>query len=108
MTIDFSKFRVNFYSIKNNLPYKKIGSQNIIIEKQITNGWNTFDLRKFNLKFEKPIFISIEYLPQEYNEQVPFNYNGQVLGRAVGRSSSLGNWDVTKGAKFALYVTVRQ
>jgi len=108
VTIESAKFRVNFYSIKHNLPFEKIGSTNIVIEKRITDGWNTFDLKKFDLKFEKPVFISIEYLPQAYNARAPFNYNGQLLGRAVGRSSSLGNWNVTKGAKFAMYVTVRQ
>ena len=108
VNIDAAKFRVNFYSIKDNLPFEKIGSSSIIIEKQIINGWNSFDLKKFDLKFEKSVFIAIEYLPQEYNEQAPFNYNGQLLGRAVGRTSSLGTWDVTKGAKIAMYVTVRQ
>ncbi|WP_027391953.1 carboxypeptidase-like regulatory domain-containing protein [Aquimarina latercula] len=108
VNIDAAKFRINFYSIKDNLPFEKIGASNIIIEKQIINGWNTFDLKKFDLKYENPVFIAIEYLPQEYNEQAPFNYNGQLLGRAVGRSSSVGNWNVTKGAKISMYVTVRQ
>ncbi|AXT54470.1 carboxypeptidase-like regulatory domain-containing protein [Aquimarina sp. AD1] len=108
VNIDAAKFRINFYSIKDNLPFEKIGASNIIIEKQIINGWNTFDLKKFDLKYETPVFIAIEYLPQEYNEQAPFNYNGQLLGRAVGRSSSVGNWNVTKGAKISMYVTVRQ
>ncbi|SEL48408.1 CarboxypepD_reg-like domain-containing protein [Aquimarina amphilecti] len=108
VNIDAAKFRINFYNIKDNLPFEKIGASNIIIEKQIINGWNTFDLKKFDLKFENPVFIAIEYLPLEYNEQAPFNYNGQLLGKAVGRSSSVGNWNVTKGAKISMYVTVRQ
>lgn len=108
ININSAKFRVNFYSIKDHLPFEKIGNQNIIIEKQIINGWNTFDLKKFDLKFEKPIFISIEYLPQKYNELMPFRYNGQLFGKSIKRSSSLGNWNVTKGAKIAMYVKVRQ
>lgn len=108
VTIGFAKFRVNFYSIKNDLPFEKIGTENIIIEKQIVHGWNRFDLKKFNIKFEKPLFITIEYLPQGYSSQEPFRYNGQLLGRSIQRTSSLGNWNVTKGAKIAMYVTVRQ
>ena len=108
ININSAKFRVNFYSIKDHLPFEKIGNQNIIIEKQIINGWNTFDLKKFDLKFEKPIFISIEYLPQKYNELMPFRYNGQLFGKSIKRSSSLGNWNVTKGANIAMYVKVRQ
>ena len=34
--IGSAKFRVNFYSIENDLPSKKIGSRNIIIEKNLT------------------------------------------------------------------------
>ncbi|GMN11272.1 hypothetical protein MTsPCn9_11210 [Croceitalea sp. MTPC9] len=108
VNISTAKFRVNFYSIRDNLPFRNIGTENIIIEKQIVNGWNTFDLKRFDLKFEAPVFITIEYLPQKYSEQEPFQYNGQLLGSSITRSSSLGNWNITKGAKIAMYVTVRQ
>lgn len=108
VNIDSAKFRVNFYSIKDNLPFEKIGYQNIIIEKQIIEGWNKFDIEKFDLKFEKPVFITLEYLPKEYNEQDPFRYSGQIFGRSITRSSSLGNWNMKKGLRMAMYVTVRQ
>lgn len=107
VNIGSAKFRVNIYSIKDNLPFEKIGTKNIVIEKQVVNGWNTFDLKRFDLKFEVPIFITIEYLPQKYSEQEPFQYNGQLLGRAISRSSSFGKWNVQKGVTIAMYVTVR-
>ena len=108
VNIGSAKFRVNFYSIKDNLPFEKIGAKNIVIEKQVVNGWNTFDLKRYDLKFEATVFIAIEYLPQKYSEQEPFQYNGQLLGRAISRSSSLGNWNVQKGVTIAMYVTLRQ
>lgn len=108
VNIGSAKFRVNFYRIKDDLPFKKIGSRNIIIEKQIINGWNTFDLRRYDLKFEEPVFITVEYLPHEYSEQEPFNYSGQLLGKAISRSSSLGNWNVQQGVTIAINVTVKQ
>lgn len=108
VNIGSAKFRVNFYRIKDDLPFKKIGSRNIIIEKQIINGWNTFDLRRYDLNFAEPVFITIEYLPREFSEQEPFNYSGQLLGKAISRSSSLGTWNIQKGVTIAMYVTVRQ
>lgn len=59
ININSAKFRVNFYSIKDHLPFEKIGNQNIIIEKQIINGWNTFDLKKSSNK--RKIIIDNNY-----------------------------------------------
>lgn len=106
--VDSARFRINFYSIKDNLPFQRIGAENIIIEQKINNGWNIFDLTKHNLKFKKPIFITLEYIPNDANPQEPFRYSGQLFGTSLSRSSSLGKWDVKKGITMAMYVTVRQ
>ncbi|MCB0536873.1 MAG: carboxypeptidase-like regulatory domain-containing protein [Bacteroidetes bacterium] len=106
--IDTAKFRINFYSIKENLPFEKIGTKNILIVHKVVNGWNKFDLKELDLKFENPVFITLEYLPKEFNEQDPFRYSGQMLGKSITRSSSLGDWNVKKGITMAMYVTVSQ
>lgn len=106
--VDTTSFRVNFYSIKNNLPYEKISSKNIILEQNIQDGWNTFDLEDYNLKFEDPVFITLEYLPKKKTEKEPFRYSGQFLGKTITRSSSFGTWDEKKGISMAMYVTVEQ
>ncbi len=106
--LDTATFRINFYNIKNDQPFEKIISKNIIIKKKIMNGWNEFDLIPYNLKFDKPFFITIEYFPENFNEKLPFLYSGQILGKAITRSSSLGTWKVKKGVKLSLYVTVKQ
>lgn len=106
--IDTAKFRINFYNIKDNLPFEKIGSENIVIKHKVVNGWNKFDLEELDLRFENPIFITLEYLPNEPDEQDPFRYRGQMFGQSVKRSSSLGDWNVKKGITMAMYVTIRQ
>lgn len=106
--LDTATFRINFYNIKDKLPFEKIIYNNIIIKQQITNGWNEFDLSPYNLKFDKPFFITIEYIPKDLSEELPFWYSGQLFGESITRSSSLGIWKVKLGAKLSLYVTVKQ
>ena len=106
--IDSAVFRVNIYSIKNNLPHENVTSEQIIIKQKIVQGWNKFDLTTYDLKYENPIFITLEYLPDDYSTTPPFIYNGRLLGKAIVRNSSLGKWEVVNGATLSMFVTVRQ
>lgn len=108
VNIDSASFRINIYDIKDNLPNEKINSKNIIVQKKIENGWNKFELEAFDLTFDAPIFISIEYLPNQKDEKEPFRYSGQLLGKSITRASSLGTWNVKKGLTMSMYITVKQ
>ncbi len=103
---DSATFRANFYTIKENLPNKRI--QNIILSKKIKQGWNKFDLSEYDLKFDKPIFITFEYIPKSKTEREPFRISGQFLGKSIKRTSSLGTWDLNKGLSMAMYVEIEQ
>lgn len=104
--IDTAVFRVNFYSIKNKLPFEKLGNQIILVKEKINNGWNSVDLEKYNLTFNEPVFIAIEYIPLKEMVNEPFNYSGKLFGKSITRSSSLGTWKVTKGATISMYSTI--
>lgn len=106
--IDSAVFRINIYSIKNNLPYENITSENILIKQKIVKGWNKFDLTDYDLKYNNSIFITLEYLPEVFSTEPPFIYNGRLLGKAIVRNSSLGKWEIVNGATIAMFVTVRQ
>lgn len=106
--VDTASFRINIYDIKNDLPNEKINLENIIVVKKVENGWNKFDLQDYDLKFNEPLFISIEYLPKKKDEVEPFRYSGQLFGESITRSSSLGNWNSKNGLTMAMYVTVKQ
>ena len=105
---DTTRFRINFYNIKDNLPFEKINTENIIVKQKVENGWNKFDLTDFDLKFDIPLFITIEYIPEKLDEKEPFRYSGQLFGESITRSSSLGTWNTKKGLTMAMYVTVKQ
>lgn len=107
--IDTATFRINVYDIKNNLPNQRINAENIIITQTLKNGWNKFDIEKYNLRYDKPIFITIEYLPKkDETSKSLFKYRGKFFGKFITRYHSLGAWDVKKGLTVAMYVTVKQ
>jgi hypothetical protein len=108
VNVDSTRFRINFYNIKDNLPFEKINTENIIVKQKVENGWNNFDLAAYNLTFANPLFITIEYIPEKLDEKEPFRYSGQLFGESITRSSSLGTWNTKKGLKMAMYVTVKQ
>lgn len=106
--VDTASFRINVYDIKNGLPNEKINLENIIVRTKVENGWNKFYLENFNLKYDVPIFVTIEYLPKKEDDEEPFRYSGQLFGKAIKRSSSLGKWDSKNGLTMSMYVTVKQ
>ena len=106
--VDTASFRINIYDIKDHLPNNKINTENIIIRKKVENGWNKFILEEYNLKFETPFFITIEYLPKEKDEAEPFRYSGQLFGKSITRSASLGHWNTKNGITMSMFVTVKQ
>lgn len=108
VNVDSTRFRINFYNIKDNLPFEKINTENIILKQKVENGWNNFDLGEYNLTFANPLFITIEYIPEKLDEKEPFRYSGQLFGESITRSSSLGTWNTKKGLTMAMYVTVKQ
>lgn len=106
--VDSVTFRINFYDIENNLPGKKINTEEILITKKIKEGWNKFELADYDLYFDTPFFVALEYIPTNMEEKNPFIYAGQVFGKSVSRTTSLGEWKVKKAARLSLYVTVIQ
>ncbi|HTH82603.1 MAG TPA: carboxypeptidase-like regulatory domain-containing protein [Mucilaginibacter sp.] len=58
------KCRVNFYSVKDDMPDKLISPEDIIYETQNTHGYKKIDLNKYNihLKGYKKIAVSIQLI----------------------------------------------
>lgn len=56
-------FRLNFYTIENNKPSKKINNTNILIpaDNQLT-GWITADLSDYGIKTQEDIIITVEWI----------------------------------------------
>ena len=103
---DSITFRINFYTIKGKLPNKRI--QNIILTEKIKEGWNLFNLKDYDLKFDQPVFITFEYIPKTKTDKEPCRISGQFLGKSIKRIASLGTWNINKGKSMAMYVEIEQ
>ncbi len=58
------KYRVNFYSVKNDVPDQLIPHEDIIFETQDTQGWKNINLDKYNihLKGYKSVAVSLQLI----------------------------------------------
>jgi len=100
-----ASFRINFYTEVNGLPAEKINTEEIIVNTIVKEGWNSIDVSKYNLQFDKPFFIALEYLPKSNSNIEPFRYSGQLFGESITRSSSFGNWKRKKGLTMSMFIT---
>ena len=103
---DTATFRINFYNIKDGLPFKKIFEKNIIERSPVSKGWITIDLSKYNIKFHNNFFIGFEFLPDDKIHS--FNYGARIGGYVIARQNSLGNWIKQKGGSVSCYITAKQ
>jgi len=56
-------FRVNFYTIENNKPSKKINNTNILISADnYLTGWITVDLTDYGIKTQEDIIVTVEWI----------------------------------------------
>lgn len=58
-----TKFRINIYSIKNNIPFKRINTTDIFTEaeKNIT-GWIKVNLTDYDITVNKDIIVTVEWI----------------------------------------------
>lgn len=103
---DTQLFRINFYNVRNGLPFQKVYDQNIFERIPIKKGWRTIDLSKYDIALYSTFFISVEFIPLA--KKYTFGYGVRLGGIQYFRASSLGAWEKQKGASFSLYVTVDQ
>jgi CarboxypepD_reg-like domain len=82
--------RLNFYSLENGLPGKRLIEKSIIRNVKINKGWLNIDLKDEGIYLDEDFVVAFEYLPGAQNSIV----FGAKLGASDSflRSSSLGIW----------------
>jgi hypothetical protein len=59
----YIKFRVNIYSIKNNMPDTLLADKQIFVEvKDFKTGWNIFDLDSYNIRLKQDFIITLQWI----------------------------------------------
>ncbi len=97
-------FRINVYSLKNDLPDQSLLSENLIIATKITSGQITVDLKPYELLIDEDFAIGLEYI-KPCNERSLW-FSAAFLGSIYSRTTSQGNWGKLKGFDLGFNVKV--
>lgn len=108
----YIKFRVNLYSIKNNMPDTLLVDKQIFVEvNDYKTGWNNVDLESYNIKLKQDFIITLQWVEcrMEKTEKpitiVPVSiYNAK---NTFVRIASQDKWK-RMGYSPSFYVTLQQ
>ena len=115
-----SLFRLHIRSITNNLPYKELLTENIMIPITKNSGWIDIDLSKYNLVFEGDIALTLEWVDVNTTSKIKFiDVKGQkeycVLfkmeqkqGCTYTRWGSEAKWTNRNAGSPSFYLTVQE
>ncbi|WP_231490735.1 carboxypeptidase-like regulatory domain-containing protein [Pedobacter sp. Leaf170] len=95
--------RLNFYSLENGLPGKRLIEKSIIRNAKINKGWFSIDLKDQAIYIDEDFVVAFEYLPGTQNTIV----FGAKLGASDSflRSSSQGIWRKNVLGGCSIYIT---
>ncbi len=89
---DSIKFRLNFYSIKDDLPFEKLPQKDIIISSTIKQGIIEVDLEPYNIILKDDFVVTLEWIEDFGNERLLFSM-GLLGSKTVFRYTSHANWE---------------
>jgi len=103
---DSLKFRLNFYSVKNGMPYESILTENIFVESQLKEGVLTVDLSEYNIVVEDDFMVSLEWIEDLGKDGLHFSM-GFFGSPVIYRYTSQGDWRKTKPVSIGFSVTAK-
>ncbi|WP_299314472.1 carboxypeptidase-like regulatory domain-containing protein [uncultured Aquimarina sp.] len=101
------KFRLNFYSLKDGLPYEKIIKEDIIFSVNVKEGQFTLDLKEYNIVVEEDFYSTIELLENQKPEEKLFFSAGLLGNTMVYRYTSQGEWTKSNTVGIGFNYTVK-
>lgn len=99
-------FRLNVYSIKDDMPYENLLSDNIYFSTAIKKGEVSIDLTKYNIVVNEDVIITIEYIKELGKGGL--NFSGGLFGsKLYHRQTSFSEWKKTGTVSLGFNVDVR-
>lgn len=95
-TYDELKFRLNFYSVKNKIPYKPLPQESIIVTTDIKSGVLEVDLEDYNIMVNDDFAVTLEWIEDFGAGQLRFSFR-RFGPRCVFRYASQDNWESYSG-----------
>jgi len=99
------RFRLNFYSIKKGIPFKKIIQKDIIVTSQIKRGVLEVNLEDYQIKVSEDFAVTLEWIEDMGRGDLRFAF--KILGPdCVTRNTSQSNWEIYTPALLSPAVNV--
>jgi hypothetical protein len=110
-TLDSILFRINMYSIKENLPYESVLSEEIFVKSYKRDKWITKNLEAESLIIDQDIIVSFEVVQLWYSATGNnhfFYTHGEGYDQSLTyfRASSLAQWVIQEHFPITLFLTV--
>ena len=92
------RFRLNFYSLKKGIPFKKIIQKNIIVTSEIQSGVLEVNLEDYQIKVAEDFAVTLEWI-EDLGNRGNLNFSFKLLGPdCVFRYTSQSNWEIYEPA----------
>lgn len=99
-------FRLNIYSIKDDMPYENLLSENIYFSTNIKKGKVNIDLTKYHIMVNEDVIITIEYVKELGKGGL--NFSGGLFGNKLyHRQTSFSEWKKTGTVSLGFNIDVR-
>jgi len=86
------KFRLNFYSVKDGLPFENITKVPIIITSTIKQGTLSADLADYHIVMTKNFYVSLEWIEDFGDGKLEFSM-GLLGSPGIYRNTSQDQWE---------------
>lgn len=116
---DTSKYRLHIRSLKDDLPYEELLSENIIFPITKESGWVEIDLKKYNIIVKGDVALSLEWLESmgrnddramKINNNLDYNYillaTKKKSGFMYSRLGREGKWNMNNRMTPSMYLMV--
>jgi hypothetical protein len=99
-------FRLNIYTIEDDLPFENILTENIYLTTQIKYGAISFDLKKHNIYVEEDFIIALEWI-KDLGEEGLYFAASFANGPIFSRKASQGDWEEASFIGLGFNVTAK-
>ncbi len=97
-------FRVNIYSIKDDMPDSSLLHENVLVATSIKSGVVEVDLAPYGLQVSDDFIIGLEYIKPCSKRYLTFS--AAFLGSIYSRPTSQSDWEKVKGFNLGFNVRV--
>jgi CarboxypepD_reg-like domain len=109
-TMDSVLFRINIYSVQNDLPHESLLTKEAFVKSYRNKKWIVKDMVGEGLVLNQDVIVTFELVRLWYGKgdnQLFFTHGeGYELGQTYTRASSLDQWQVDQRPPIAMFISV--